>query len=105
MLPLRLVIDTNVLVPAALEAESLQRTTILLAASKLASIYVLRPFWEEQAHVLTRPELHICRGSTSNCYSPSSTTAISSRHRFALSWPATLTTTFAFNRSISLSLC
>ena len=31
MLPLRLVIDTNVLVSAALKAEGLQRTTLVLA--------------------------------------------------------------------------
>jgi hypothetical protein len=91
-----------VLVSAALEAESLQRTTILLANTKPARIYVLRPILEEQADVLSRPELHIRGGSASNCYSSSSTRAISSRHRFALSWPATPTTIYAFNLLVSL---
>jgi predicted nucleic acid-binding protein len=37
MLPLRLVIDTNVLISAALKPEGLQRTTFLLAATKPAA--------------------------------------------------------------------
>jgi len=40
MLPLRLVIDTNVLVSAALKPEGLQRTTFLLATTKPARLYV-----------------------------------------------------------------
>jgi putative PIN family toxin of toxin-antitoxin system len=62
MLPLRLVIDTNVLVSAALKPESLQRTTLLLAITKPARLYVSRPILEEYADVLSRPELHIRKG-------------------------------------------
>jgi putative PIN family toxin of toxin-antitoxin system len=62
MLPLRLVIDTNVLVSAALKPESLQRTTFLLAITKPARLYVSRPILEEYVGVLSRPELHIRKG-------------------------------------------
>ena len=40
MLPLRLVIDTNVLISAALKPGGLQRTTFLLAITKPARLYV-----------------------------------------------------------------
>jgi uncharacterized protein len=59
MLPLRLVIDTNVLVSAALNPDGLQRTTILLAITKPARLYVSPPIWEEYAGVLARPHLKI----------------------------------------------
>jgi uncharacterized protein len=62
MLPLRLVIDTNVVISAAIKPESLQRTTFLLAITKPARLYVSRPILEEYAEVLSRPELHIRRG-------------------------------------------
>jgi uncharacterized protein len=62
MLPLRLVIDTNVLVSAALKPEGLQRTTLLLATTKPARLYVSQPILEEYADVLSRPELRIRRG-------------------------------------------
>lgn len=62
MLPLRLVIDTNVLVSSALKPESLQRTTFLLAITKPARLYVSRPILEEYAEVLSRPELCIRKG-------------------------------------------
>jgi predicted nucleic acid-binding protein len=39
MLPLRLVIDTNVLVSAALKPEGLQRTALVLAVTKPARFY------------------------------------------------------------------
>jgi putative PIN family toxin of toxin-antitoxin system len=63
MLPLRLVIDTNVLVSAALKPEGLQRTTLLLAITKPARFYVSRPILEEYADVLLRPELAIRKGA------------------------------------------
>jgi len=63
MLPLRLVIDTNVVVSAALKPECLQRTTLLLAITKPALFYVSRPILEEYADVLSRPELGIRKGS------------------------------------------
>ncbi len=62
MLPLRLVIDTNVLVSAALKPEGLQRTVFLLAITKPARLYVSHPIMEEYLHVLSRPELKIRKG-------------------------------------------
>jgi uncharacterized protein len=62
MLPLRLVLDTSVLVSAALKPEGIQRTTLLLATTKPARLYVSLPILEEYADVLSRPELRIRRG-------------------------------------------
>lgn len=62
MLPLRLVIDTNVLVSAALKPSSLQRTTFLLAITKPARLYISPPILDEYAEVLARPELKIRKG-------------------------------------------
>jgi putative PIN family toxin of toxin-antitoxin system len=62
MLALRLVLDTNVLISAALKPEGLQRTTLLLATTKPARFYVSAPILEEYAEVLSRPELMIRRG-------------------------------------------
>jgi putative PIN family toxin of toxin-antitoxin system len=59
MIPLRLVIDTNVLVSAALKPNGLQRTVFLLATTKPARWYVSEPIMEEYAAVLARPELKI----------------------------------------------
>jgi putative PIN family toxin of toxin-antitoxin system len=62
MLPLRLVIDTNVLVSAALKPGGLQRTVLLLAITKPARWYVSRPILEEYSEVLARRELRIRKG-------------------------------------------
>jgi putative PIN family toxin of toxin-antitoxin system len=62
MLPLRLVIDTNVLISAALKPTGLQRTVLLLATTKPARLYVSRPIIEEYQDVLARPELQIRKG-------------------------------------------
>jgi uncharacterized protein len=62
MLPLRLVIDTNVVISAALKPEGLQRTTFLLAITKPARLYVSQPILDEYAEVLSRPELKIRKG-------------------------------------------
>ena len=62
MLSLRLVIDTNVLISAALKSDGLQRTTLLLAITRPARLYVSEPIVEEYAEVLSRPELAIRRG-------------------------------------------
>ena len=62
MLCLRLVLDTNVIVSAALKAESLQRTTFLLAITKPARFYVSASILEEYSDVLSRPELRIRKG-------------------------------------------
>jgi putative PIN family toxin of toxin-antitoxin system len=62
MLPLRLVIDTNVLVSAALMPEGLQRTALILAVTKPALFYVSHTILKEYADVLSRPELAIRKG-------------------------------------------
>lgn len=62
MIPLRLVIDTNVVVSAALKPEGLQRTVVLLAMTKPARWYVSDAIMSEYATVLARPELRIRRG-------------------------------------------
>ena len=62
MIPLRLVIDTNILVSAALKPDGLQRTVLLLATTKPAALYVSEAILVEYREVLTRPELKIRRG-------------------------------------------
>jgi len=62
MLPLRLVIDTNILVSAAIKPDGLQRTVFLIAISKPARLYVSQPILEEYNEVLTRPEFRIRKG-------------------------------------------
>ncbi len=62
MLPLRLVIDTNVLVSAAIKPTGLQRTVLLLAITKPARLYVSRPIFDEYSDVLGRPEFRIRKG-------------------------------------------
>jgi putative PIN family toxin of toxin-antitoxin system len=62
MLPLRLVVDTNVLISAALKPAGLQRTVLLLAITKPARLYVSRPILAEYQTVLARPELRIRKG-------------------------------------------
>jgi len=62
MLPLRLVIDTNVLVSAAVKPAGLQRTVFLIAISKPARLYVSHPILEEYSEVLARPELRTRKG-------------------------------------------
>lgn len=62
MIPLRLVIDTNILVSAALKPEGLQRTVFLLAITKPARLYVSEAILSEYREVLTRPEFKIRKG-------------------------------------------
>jgi uncharacterized protein len=62
MLLLRLVMDTNVVISAALKPEGLQRTTFLLAITKPARFYVSQPILDEYADALSRPELKIRKG-------------------------------------------
>ncbi|HKV63752.1 MAG TPA: putative toxin-antitoxin system toxin component, PIN family [Candidatus Acidoferrum sp.] len=62
MLALRLVLDTNVLVSAALKPDGLQRTVLLLALAKPARLYVSGPILAEYKTVLSRPELQIRKG-------------------------------------------
>jgi putative PIN family toxin of toxin-antitoxin system len=63
MLDLGLVVDTNVLVSAALKPESLQRTVLLIAITKPARLYVSQPILDEYVDVLARPELRIRKGA------------------------------------------
>ncbi len=62
MIPLRLVIDTNVVISAALKPDGLQRTVLLLAITKPARLYVSEAILAEHREVLARPELKIRRG-------------------------------------------
>lgn len=59
MIALRLVIDTNVVVSAALKPEGPQRTILLVAMTKPANWYISQAIIEEYAVVLARPELKI----------------------------------------------
>jgi uncharacterized protein len=62
MLSLRLVVDTNIIVSAALKPEGLQRTVFLLAITKPAQFYISPSIVSEYRAVLSRPELCIPRG-------------------------------------------
>lgn len=62
MIPLRLVIDTNIVVSAALKPAGLQRTVLLLALTKPARLYVSDSILAEYTEVLSRPELKIRMG-------------------------------------------
>lgn len=62
MIPLRLVVDTNVVVSAALKPDGLQRTVLLLAITKPARLYVSPAILMEYRDVLSRPELQIRKG-------------------------------------------
>jgi uncharacterized protein len=62
VIPLRLVLDTNIVVSAALKPQGLQRTVFLLALAKPARLYISIPVYREYRQVLARPELHIRKG-------------------------------------------
>ena len=55
-------IDTNVLVSAAMKPAGLQRSIFLIAISKPARLYVSHPILEEYSEVLARPEFRIRKG-------------------------------------------
>ena len=61
MIPLRLVLDTNIIVSAALKPDGLQCTVLLLALAKPARLYVNEAIIAD-ASVLARPELKIRKG-------------------------------------------
>ncbi len=63
MIALRLILDTNVVVSAALKSESLQRTAFLLSITRPARLYVSEPIVEEYSEVLARRELRIANGT------------------------------------------
>ena len=62
MFPLRIVLDTNILVSSTLKPLGLQRTTLLIALSKQTRLYVSQPILDEYADVLSRPVFGISRG-------------------------------------------
>jgi putative PIN family toxin of toxin-antitoxin system len=62
MISLRLVLDTNIVIPAALKPHGLQRTVLLLAMTKPAHWYLSPAIFAEYRDVLARPELRIGRG-------------------------------------------
>ena len=62
MIPVRLVVDTNIVVSAALKPEGLQRTVLLLAITKPWRLYVSAAILAEYRDVLSRPELQIRKG-------------------------------------------
>jgi putative PIN family toxin of toxin-antitoxin system len=62
MIPLRLVVDTNIVVSAALRPDGLQRTVLLLAIIKPARLYVSNAILTEYRDVLSRPEFQIRKG-------------------------------------------
>jgi len=62
MIPLRLVLDTNIVVSAAVKPDGLQRTVLLLATTKPARLYVSSAIVSEYRDVLSRPELRIRKG-------------------------------------------
>jgi putative PIN family toxin of toxin-antitoxin system len=61
MIPLRLVLDTNIMVSAALKEYGLERTVLRLAITKPARLYVSVPILAEYRDVLFRRELKIRR--------------------------------------------
>jgi predicted nucleic acid-binding protein len=62
MLHLRLVVDTNVLISAAIKPAGLPRTVLLVAITPPPRFYVSRPILKEYRNVLKRPELCISKG-------------------------------------------
>jgi uncharacterized protein len=62
MIALRLVIDTNIVVSAALKPEGLQRTVLLLAITKPARLYVSDATMAEYQELLARPRMNIRKG-------------------------------------------
>lgn len=62
MIALRVVVDTNIVVSAALKPEGLQRTVLLLTITKPARLYVSESIMDEYREVLARPKMNIRKG-------------------------------------------
>lgn len=62
MLPLRLVLGTNIVVSAAIRPDGLQRSLLLLALTRPARLYVTAAILAEYRTILARPELGIRKG-------------------------------------------
>jgi putative PIN family toxin of toxin-antitoxin system len=63
MLNLRLVIDTNVVVSAAIKPRGLERVALVLAVTKPARLYVSQAVLNEYEEVLARSVLRLSRGT------------------------------------------
>jgi putative PIN family toxin of toxin-antitoxin system len=59
MIRLRLAIDTDILVSAALKPQGLQRTVLVIAMAKPARLYFSSKILAEYKAVLSRPEIRI----------------------------------------------
>jgi uncharacterized protein len=62
MIPLRLVLDTNVIVSAALKPDGSPRAVLTLALTRPAQLYMSPEIFTEYKQVLARPKLKIRRG-------------------------------------------
>ena len=62
MIPLRLVVDTNIIVSAALKPDSLPRTVLLLSITRPARLCLTEAILAEYRDVLGRPKLKIHKG-------------------------------------------
>jgi uncharacterized protein len=62
MIPLRLVVDTNIVVSAALQPDGLQRTVLVLAITRPARLYISEAVMAEYREVLARPKMNIRKG-------------------------------------------
>lgn len=62
MTALRLVIDTNIIVSAALRPDGLQRTVLVRALARPARLYASEAIFAEYRSVLARPEVRIRKG-------------------------------------------
>jgi len=62
MIALRLVVNTNIVVSAALKPDGLQRTVLLLALTRPARLYITEEVMAEYREVLSRPRLNIRKG-------------------------------------------
>jgi putative PIN family toxin of toxin-antitoxin system len=63
VLALRIVLDTNILVSAALNSDGLPRIALTIAVTRPARFYVSQPILDEYAGVLARPALGIRKGT------------------------------------------
>lgn len=62
MIGLRFVLDTNVIISAALQPEGLERTALLIASTKPATLYVSEAILSEYREVLNRRKFRLFRG-------------------------------------------
>lgn len=63
MLPLRIVLDTNIVVSALLNPDGLPRIVLTVSVTRPARLYVSDDVLEEYKAVLARPRFAISRGS------------------------------------------